>query len=131
MMNANQHAQEAQRFLQRAGFFTAESDSQARSEMFWCAAAHIVKALAAQRGWDNNTHNELFDCALQINRAIGYPDAFVHFGEADKLHKHMYQRNMTRRDMDIAEAKVRNFVNRIAAAVNAYAPADETPPAAS
>ena len=129
-MDANQHAQEALRFLQRAELFTAESDSLARAEMFWCAAAHIVKALAVQRGWNNNTHNELFDCVGQINRAIGYPEAYADFGEADRLHRHMYQGLMTRRALYDAENTVRNFVNRIAAAVNASTPADQTPPAA-
>lgn len=120
-MNTNQHVQESQRFLERAGIFTTASDSPARAEMFWCAAAHITKALAVQRGWQNSNHRELFGCADKIDAEIGYPDARAHFGQASELHKHMYQGHMTRRSLSVAETKIRHFVNRIAAAVNAYA----------
>ena len=130
-MNANQHAQEAQRFLQHAELFLVESDSLARAEMFWCAAAHIVKALAVQRGWDNNSHNDLFNCAFKMKATIGYQDAPDHFGEADRLHKHMYHGLMKRRALNDAETTVRNFINRIADAVSADAPDDAMPPAQS
>ena len=99
--------------------------------MLWCAAAHIVKALAMQRGWHNSRHDELFDCAGRINDAIGYPEAYAHFGEADRLHRHMYQGHMSRRAFDDAEVKVRQFVNRIAEAVSAYARDKGTPTAES
>lgn len=128
MMDTNQHAQEAQRFLQRAGLFTAESDSLARAEMLWCAAAHIVKALAVQRRWNNNSHDELFDCVGKIHGAIGYPEAYGHFTEADRLHRHMYQGHMERRALDDAETTVRHFVNRIANAISAYAAGNGTTP---
>ena len=114
-MNEHDHVQEARRFLQRAGLFTAEQDQLARSEMLWCAAAHIVKALAVQRGWRNRSHSDLLEVADKISSVIAYPDACSHFSAADQLHKNMYQGFMTRHQVESAAGRVIQFVNRIAA----------------
>lgn len=116
-MNEQDHVQEAFRFLQHAGLFTAEEDRLARSEMLWCAAAHIVKAIAVQQGWDNHSHNDLFDVAYRIKSAIAYTDAPSHFNAAESLHTNMYQGLMTGRQLECAAGKVTDFVNRVAAAI--------------
>ena len=116
-MTEQDHVQEAFRFLQRARLFTAEEDRLARSEMLWCAAAHIVKAIAVQQGWRNRSHRDLFEVAGKINSVIAYPDAYFHFSAAGRLHKNMYQGFMTDRELGIAAGIVAGFVNRIAAAI--------------
>ena len=116
-MDVDEHIEEAFRFLQRARLFTAAPDDLARSEMLWCAAAHIVKAVAVQRGWRNDSHNDLFDVAARINRTIGYPQALAHFRSASSLHSNMYRRFILPHRLDTEEAKVRRFVNRIAGAI--------------
>ena len=116
-MDEHDHIQEAFRFLRHARLFTAAEDDLARSEMLWCAAAHIVKAIAVQRGWRNDSHNDLFDAAARINRAIGYPQALDYFRAAGRLHSNMYRRFMLPRRLDAEEVKVRRFVNRIAGAI--------------
>ena len=130
-MDEHDHIRASLRFLQHAGLFTAEQDALARSEMLWCAAAHSVKAFAVQRGWRNDSHDDLFDVAIRINGEIGYPDAYFHFNAAGKLHRNMYRGSMQRQQLASDESHVRNFVNRITNAVSTYAPADATPPDAS
>ena len=130
-MNEHDHIRASFRFLQHAELFITERDDLARSEMLWCAAAHSVKAFAVQRGWHNDSHDDLFDVAGRINGEIGYLNAYFHFNAAGKLHRNMYRGFMNRRQLASDESHIREFVNRIAAAVNAYAPADGTPPAAS
>ena len=116
-MNEQDHVQEAFRFLRHAGLFAAEEDRLARSEMLWCAAAHIVKAVAVQQGWRNRSHKDLFEVASKINSVIAYPDAYFHFSTAGRLHKNMYQGFMTGRQLESAAGKVTDFVDRIAAAI--------------
>ena len=127
-MDEHDHIRASLRFLQHAGLFIAEQDDLARSGMLRCAAAHSVKAFAVQRRWRSDSHNELFVVADKINAEIGYSDADAHFSSAASLHNNMYRRFMDRRRMAVEEAKVRRFVNRIANAVNAYAPDDAAPP---
>lgn len=116
-MNERDHLTAAFRFLQIADALTVERDALARSEMLWCAAAHAVKAIAIQQKWDNNIHEDLFDCARKVDRTIGYPDAISDFYEADSLHRNMYRGHMSHRAMTNAETKVRRFVNRVADAI--------------
>lgn len=116
-MNEQDHVQEAFRFLQRARLFTSEEDRLARSEMLWCAAAHIVKAVAVRQGWRNRSHNDLFEVAGRISSAIAYPDAISHFNAAANLHKNMYQGFMTSEQLEAAAGIVASFVISIAAAI--------------
>ena len=127
-MDEHDHIRASLRFLQHAELFIAEQDDLARSEMLWCAAAHSVKAFAVQRGWHSHSHNDLFVVADKIHAEIGYRDADAHFSSAASLHNNMYRRFMTPRRMVAEEARVREFVNRIANAVNAYAPDDAAMP---
>ena len=121
-MDAHDHIRASLRFLQHAGLFDAEQDALARSEMLWCAAAHSVKAFAVQRGWHNDSHDDLFNVAYRINGEIGYSEASAYFNSAASLHNNMYRGFMSRQRLVEEEAKVTEFVNHIAAAVNAYAP---------
>lgn len=126
-MNERDHLMAAFRFLQLAADLTVERDALARSEMLWCAAAHAVKAIAVQQKWDNNMHEDLFDCARKLSRTIVYPDAISDFYEADSLHRNMYRGHLSRRALMAAEAKVRRFVNRVVDAVDDYVPPSGTP----
>ncbi|MCE2499529.1 MAG: hypothetical protein J4G13_01535 [Dehalococcoidia bacterium] len=126
-MNQYDHTRAAFRFLQLADTLTIEQDKLARSEMLWCAAAHIVKAIAVQREWDNDRHEEIFDAARKIHGAIGYPDTISDFYNADNLHRNMYRGSMSEAGIREAEGKVRRFVNRVADAVNNYQSPNNTP----
>ena len=117
-MNEREHVRAAFRFLEIADGMETARDALAKSEMLWCAAAHIAKAIAVQEKWDNRRHDELFDVAGKIIRHIGYPDAFGDFSSADRLHKNMYQGNLSFEEIGEAEIKVRRFVNRVGGAVN-------------
>ena len=117
-MNEHDHVRAAFRFLEIADGMETGRDALAKSEMLWCAAAHAAKAIAVQEEWDNRQHDELFEVAGKIIRRIGYPDAFGDFSAADRLHKNMYQGNLSLGEIAEAESKVRRFVNRVAGAVN-------------
>ena len=117
-MNKHEHVQAAFHFLAIAGALDTDRDALAKSEMLWCAAAHAAKAIAVQEHWDNWGHGELFDVAGKVIHHVGYPDAFRDFSAADRLHKNMYQGNLSDGEILEAESKVRRFVNRVTDAVN-------------
>ncbi len=116
-MNEHSHVRAAFRFLQLADFFTIEQDALAKSEMLWCAAAHIVKAVAVQNGWDNRSHDQLFDAASGINDDLSIPGVYSNFYAAQRLHQNMYAGFMQDSEIAAAEIRVRQLVNRVAGAV--------------
>ena len=117
-MDEREHVQAAFHFLEIADTLDTGRGALAKSEMLWCAAAHVAKAIAVQERWDHWGHAELFDVAGKIIRHVGYADAFRDFSAADRLHKNMYQGNLSANEILEAESKVRQFVNRVANAVN-------------
>ena len=116
-MNTAAHIRAAFRFLQLADTFSYERDPLAKSEMLWCAAAHIVKARAVMQrpNWPNRSHADLLDVAIRIGRLWSEPIIEDDFNAAERLHRNMYEGFMGRRAFANAERRVRRMVNRIAA----------------
>lgn len=114
-MDSQAHVKVALRFLLLADFFTIEQDPLAKSEMLWCAAAHIVKAISIiQRPhWSNRSHDDLFRAAERAANLLGEPRVEDDFRAAGRLHRNMYEGFMGRRAIANAERRVRRFANRI------------------
>lgn len=114
-MDSQAHVRAALRFVQLADAFPVEQDSLARSEMLWCAAAHIVKAIAkTQRPrWPNRSHDDLFRAAERVAGLLSEPRVEDDFKAAGRLHRNMYEDFMGRRAIANAERRVRRLVNRV------------------
>lgn len=102
------------RFLQLAGESPIDKDPLAKSEMLWCAAAHMVKAVAKKMHWENRTHEQLFDAAAGINDEIGIRSAYADFNAAHGLHQNMYEGFMSDPEIFEAETAVQQLVHRVA-----------------
>ncbi len=59
--NADDCAALSRRFVRQAQEEFDKGDRLQASEKAWGAAAHAVKAVAASRGWNHNSHRLLFD----------------------------------------------------------------------
>lgn len=119
-MTHGDHISAAFRFLELAGALSIEQDALAKSEMLWCAAAHVVKAVVIQQQWRNlshRSHEQLFDAAVEINDVLGIPGAYSDFNIADRLHRNMYEGFMRADEIADAEPRVREFVNRVSNAI--------------
>ena len=115
-MSGQAHVRAAFPFLQLADFFTLEQDPLARSEMLWCAAAHVMKAVAiTQRPrWADRRHADLLVVAVRIGSLWNEPNIEDDFKAAERLHRNMYEGFMGRRAFTNAERRVRRLVNRAA-----------------
>ena len=119
-MDTEDHVRAAFRFLALADSPTLERDVLARSEMLWCAAAHIVNAVAkTQRPhWPNRSHDDLFPIAERIAGLWNAPSVEDDFRAANRLHRNMYEGFMGGRAFANAERRVRRLVNYIAAHID-------------
>ena len=66
--NADDCAALSRRFVRQAQEEFDKGDRLQASEKAWGAAAHAVKAVAASRGWNHNSHRLLFDIVDQVSR---------------------------------------------------------------
>lgn len=89
--NADEYAALSRRFVRQAQEEFDKGDRLQASEKAWGAAAHAVKAVAASRGWNHNSHRLLFDIIDQISRDLESPALRSLFQTANSLHQNFYE----------------------------------------
>ena len=88
---ADEHAALSREFVRHAQEEFDRGDRLQASEKAWGAAAHAVKAIAAERGWNHDSHRLLFDVVTKLSRDTGNPALSAYFREASSLHQNFYE----------------------------------------
>ena len=81
----------SRKFLAQAREELAAGDVSQASEKGWGAAAQMVKAIAAQRGWEHRKHALLFDAVARLVDEVGDDDIDRLFAVANSLHINFYE----------------------------------------
>lgn len=89
--NADDYAALSRRFVRQAQELCGKGDRLQASEKAWGAAAHAVKAIAASRGWNHNSHRLLFDVVDQTSRDFEATVLRTLFQVANSLHQNFYE----------------------------------------
>ena len=89
--NADEYAAFSRRFVRQAQEEFDKGDRLQASEKAWGAAAHAVKAVAASRSWNHNSHRLLFDVVDQISQDVETPALRSLFHAANSLHQNFYE----------------------------------------
>lgn len=89
--SAEEYAALSRRFVRQAQHEFDKGDRLQASEKAWGAAAHAVKAVAASRGWNHNSHRLLFDIVDQVSRDVENPSLRSLFHSANSLHQNFYE----------------------------------------
>ena len=83
---------DAARQLLAQGFHElAAGDSRQASEKGWGAAAQMIKAIAASRGWKHNSHAALYRVIDRLVKETGDDNIHLRFGMANALHQNFYE----------------------------------------
>ena len=86
-----EHLRISRQFLRQAEREFAQGDRLQASEKAWGAAAHAVKAVAQQRGWQHDGHRYLFEAIDKIYYETGDREILVLFRVANSLHTNFYE----------------------------------------
>ena len=89
--SAEEYAALSRRFVRQSQEELDRGDRLQASEKAWGAAAHAVKAVAASRGWNHNSHRLLFDIVDQVSRDVENPGLRSLFHAANSLHQNFYE----------------------------------------
>ncbi len=112
-MTPQEHIAAALNFQQLADTPIAQQNPLLRSELLWCAAAHAVKAAAKQHGWENQTHADLFQTISRLARNPIHRRFPQWFNQASRLHRNMYEGNLSDRAITESRNQVHQLVNRL------------------
>lgn len=96
--NLNPNGSEANKYAGLSRWCIGQADNYLRrrnniqaSEKGWGAAAHALKAIAEERGWNHNSHGLIVDVVQQIADEQGRADLIPLFGVAQALHINFYE----------------------------------------
>ena len=110
MLQDTTYRDQSKIFLDKAFKELEEGDLLQASEKGWGAAAHMVKAVADERGWEHRSHNLLFAAVDRMASETGN-DQFVRlFSSADSLHKNFYEGHLSPTAIATCFDQVRLFI---------------------
>ena len=91
----------------------AAGDSRQASEKGWGAAAQMIKAIAASRGWKHDSHAALYRIIDRLVNETGDDAIRVGFGMANGLHQNFYENWGSADYVSGGLAHVRELVDRL------------------
>ena len=112
---ASQYAARGRRFLAQASEELARNDLEQASEKGWGAAAQMMKATAAERGWRHGQHRLLFDVARRLAEEEADEQLYDSFAIANSLHANFYEGFMRPEDVALHLHRVDELVDRVEA----------------
>ena len=91
MTKQEAYTESSRQFMNKAFNELAQGDVVQASEKGWGAAAQMVKAIAEQRGWTQNSHLSLRQVARRLAGETGDRQLFRLFRVASDLHTNFYE----------------------------------------
>ena len=124
------HRSHSNRFLVHADEMIRKGDRLQASEKIWGAVAHILKAVANERGWEHDGHQRLRNVALHLqdHPAVANPEIGTLLRSVEAFHRNFYNDNMAMEEIASGLADAASLVRLIDAA-NAALPDDAPGPA--
>ena len=89
--DVDDHMAMSRRFIGHARDELRKGDRLQASEKLWGAAAHALKAVAIQRGWQHMEHRNIHDIAIQLGHEFQRPDFEATIHVANSFHVNFYE----------------------------------------
>ena len=104
------HIATSRRLLDQAEREYRAGDVLQASEKGWGAAAHAIKAIAEERGWEHDRHGHLFGAARRISNELDQPRVWDLFQVASAQHKNFYEGWLDDEDVEQALIRIRQLL---------------------
>ena len=96
--------------LEHARKMLAEGDRLQASEKIWGAAAHGIKAIADERGWPYNRHQDAGVITSYIAEQTGQLEIDTLFSAVRDMHTNFYGDRRTLKEIGIAVERAERFL---------------------
>ncbi len=88
---SNDHMAISRRFAAHAMDELSKGNRLQASEKVWGAAAHALKAIGIQRGWNHNSHQVVKDIGYHLAKEFNRTDLRNHVHKAESMHRNFYE----------------------------------------
>lgn len=112
------HTETATEFLSKAHIYLAEGDLLQASEKGWGATAHMVKAVAEDRGWRHSSHRDLYQVIGRLAEETSDEQLRILFRSASALHQNFYEGRMTAASIADGLLEVEEITRRLSAVLS-------------
>lgn len=107
----NKHLTKAREYWLKAPAYLADDDLCQAGEKAWGAVAHMIKAVATDRGWRHFRHNELLVVARQIADESADPTAIREsINIVRTMHTNFYEVDLDRPDTELGFARAETLL---------------------
>ena len=123
------HAEMSQRFQEHTLIEIEKGDRLQASEKIWASVAHALKAVAENRGWQNDSHYLLHAIAVQLGNesrrygeysdhynsaaAIAMPRNMYEYNSAAAMHRNMYENQEDWDTIEYARQDAQTFIDKL------------------
>lgn len=104
------HIATSRRLLEQAEREYRVGDVLQASEKGWGAAAHAIKAIAEERGWEHGRHGHLVRAARRISNELDQPRVWELFQVASAQHQNFYEGWLDDEDVEQGLLRVRELL---------------------
>ena len=112
-MNQTSYRSQSRVFLAQASEELEKDDLRQASEKGWGAAAEILKAVSAERGWVHHSHRSLYDAVDLLVAETGEEGIRFQFAAAGQLHTNFYEGWFSRAAVESHLVQVTRFVEKL------------------
>ena len=112
-MSQTSYTSRSRTYLSQASEELAKGDLCQASEKGWGAAAEMVKAVAAARGWEHGGHRELFQVLSRLVSETNDPELRHMFIMAGQLHTNFYEGWLDHATVEDILSQVTRFVEKM------------------
>ena len=114
MTTTSEHITITRRLIEHADEQLRLGDLVQASEKGWGAAAHYLKAVAKQRGWDNRSHRDFFTIKDRLAGETDDPNRLRElFGNLRSLHQNFYEPLYSEDDVKVGIDSAKEFVETL------------------
>lgn len=107
------HVQMSRRFLEHARNELRMGNRLQASEKVWGAAAHALKAIGMQRGWNHRSHANVNAIGEHLTRECHEPDFARYLLIANAMHRNFYENDAEEDTIEMAIDDAGEFVTRL------------------
>ena len=104
------HAIHSARLIAHAEIELAKGDRLQASEKAWGAVAHRIKVIASERGWEYESHRQVYGIVERLADEIDNEELRTLFSAATSLHQNYYIDAVPIRQLEFEIAKVKQLL---------------------
>ncbi len=107
------HRTQSVHYFENALRYIEAGDSEKASEFLWGSMSQALKAVAANRGIQLKSHNDIRNYTREVTRAMQDDSIWHAFTTAQSLHSNFYETGLILEDVAVGAKEVKEAIGKL------------------